>query len=119
MEKVPDKETHLEQYQHNKDFLENGISDTNKFADWAVTVTFYCAVHIVEAALANINIHSDNHCDRGKKIKNLNCPRLKTYYKDLYSRSITSRYNCIIQTSKDIEGAMKDLKEIQKAVGIK
>lgn len=51
---MPSKETHLEQYQHNRDFLEHGISDTNKFADWAVTVTFYCAVHIVEAALANI-----------------------------------------------------------------
>ncbi len=116
---MPNKETHLEQYQHNKDFLENGISDKNKFADWAVTVTFYCAVHIVEAALANINIHSKNHNDRGKKIENLRCPRLKTYYKDLYSRSITSRYNCILQTSEDVKYALKDLKAIREMIEIK
>ncbi len=118
MQKVPSKETHLEQYQHNRDFLEHGISDTNKFADWAVTVTFYCAVHIVEAALANMQIHSKNHKDRGEKIKNLRCHKLKIYYKDLYSRSITSRYNCITQTSKDVEYALKDLKAIQAAVRI-
>ena len=119
MHKLPNKETHLEQYQHNKDFLENGISDTNKFADWAVTATFYCAVHIVEAALADMQIHSDNHYERGQKIRKYFCRKLQICYKDLYSRSMTSRYSCITQTSEDVKYALKDLKAIKEAAGIK
>lgn len=42
---------HIEHARHNIKFLENFYNDFS-FNDWAVTVSFYIAVHIVEAAIS-------------------------------------------------------------------
>jgi rRNA maturation protein Rpf1 len=42
---------HIRQAQHNIEFLES-FYESYKFNDWAITVSFYTAIHIVEAAIA-------------------------------------------------------------------
>lgn len=51
---MADKEAHLFQARHNIRFLDelDSHSLSNEFPDWAITVSFYAAVHLVEAAIA-------------------------------------------------------------------
>lgn len=44
---MPNYRDHSDQANHNLDFLRNFYKDF-KFNDWAITVSFYAAVHIVE-----------------------------------------------------------------------
>ena len=63
--------------------------------DWSVTVLFYAALHLVEAALAPV--HSTNHADRNPNIQHdphLNAIYL--YYRELYRRSLDARYDCVV-----------------------
>jgi hypothetical protein len=63
--------------------------------DWAVTVLFYAALHLVEATLAP-SVHSPNHNARHQTV-HLD-PRLRPiycHYCELYYRSLDARYDCI------------------------
>ena len=48
---MPSFDQHIRQAQHNIEFLES-FYPTYKFNDWAITVSFYTAVHIIEAVIA-------------------------------------------------------------------
>jgi len=48
---MPSFDQHFRQAQHNVEFLES-FYETYKFNDWAITVSFYTAVHIIEAVIA-------------------------------------------------------------------
>lgn len=58
-------EAHLTQYEHNRALLPVLPASHN---DWIATVTFYCAVHLVDAALAAHNIHPKNHEHRNNSL---------------------------------------------------
>lgn len=48
---MPSFDQHIKQAQHNIEFLIS-FYKTYKFNDWAITVSFYTAVHIIEAIIA-------------------------------------------------------------------
>ena len=68
---MPAQAQHLEQARANRAFaerlLELGPSDPT-FRQWAVTAAFYCAVHCVEAYLARLGRHSQDHEHRRQLI---------------------------------------------------
>ena len=107
---------HIEQYSHNKSFLDNGFTDKNQYSDWAVTVTFYCGVHLVEAMLAKFGRNSEDHSDRRDNLKIIPTRNdFQDEYLDLYNLSRQARYDCINIGREQIFSAQSDLDAIHTA----
>jgi hypothetical protein len=114
---MPDYQTHYEKYNHNKDFVSFGISNSkNLFSDWKVTATFYACIHLIEAILyKQYQEDSNNHDDRFTKMSGrkefLNC--LKNYG-CLKTLAWTSRYSGIIAIDEqDAKKAWEYLEDIE------
>lgn len=104
---------HIDQYRHNKAFLDNGIRDKNEFSDWAVTVTFYCGIHLIEAMLARTGHNPKNHSERRDMLKYIpNRNDFQDEYLDLYNLSRQARYDCITIGKDQIFAAQVDLDAI-------
>ncbi len=54
---MPSEEAHARQARHNRDYLETFDLKTTPFLDWAVTVTFYTALHAIERYFARKGLH--------------------------------------------------------------
>lgn len=83
--------SHLQQWKHNRDFLPTVSSS---YTDWIVTVTFYTALHAVDALLAADKVaRIIDHTSRNDVLMNTN-RYLKIWhlYSPLYSLSRTVRY---------------------------
>lgn len=61
---MPFENVHRRQAEHNKRFLDWLNLDVTPYLDWAVTVMFYTALHLVEWLLATKGYHSDSHENR-------------------------------------------------------
>ena len=72
-------EEHLHQAKHNFLFLQSINKNTSNSTDWQVTVCFYTALHLINAYLANSNLHYRTHGD----VKNAINP-----YRDLSSTKL-------------------------------
>jgi hypothetical protein len=96
---MPDKDEHVGQLRHNYAFLTESQAKCNistTFPDWFFTIRFYICVHIVEAILATVNVHSDNHDDRHVKIARLRNQfrdDFEKHYRDMYNTSVRARYS--------------------------
>lgn len=107
---------HLDQYEHNKNFLNKGIKDPDKYSDWTVTVTFYCGVHLIEAMLAKVGYDSRDHSDRRVNLKQIpNVNDFQDEYLHLYSLSRQARYDCTKVGCDDLLDAQIDLDAIHSA----
>jgi hypothetical protein len=90
---VPSRSEHLAKAESNQRLaiaFQNG-----PHVDWSVTVLFYAAWHLVEAALAPV--HSTSHADRNQNIQRH--PHLNAIYpycRELYRRSLDARYDCVV-----------------------
>jgi len=88
---------HLTQVRHNIDILNSFCSGavpypTTVYPDWAVTVAFYTAVHLVEARLAQYHTHSTNHAQRDNEIRRRFRPIWHNYNR-LQNNSRGARYD--------------------------
>lgn len=84
---------HGEHSQHNIDFLASFLLKHSN--DWAVTVMFYIAVHVMEAVLGKENIHCQNHQTRKNELEKLDVDGLKDalrLYRNLERKAHDSRY---------------------------
>lgn len=113
---MPNDSRHITQAQHNIVFLESFYKSYN-FNDWSVTVSFYIAVHIIEAIIfitKKLNIgdksyslkHSDqllnlpeaaagkvtNYHEARNLIVAQNFSAIAGWFKILYNESKTARY---------------------------
>ena len=94
---MPSKEAHLSaarENQHALDYLCERIQD---FPAWATTVTFYKALHVVEALFAadgaGVGGHTDEHKERNRLLKTT--PRyhqIWKFYRLLFQASLIARY---------------------------
>lgn len=94
--KVPTAPEHRKKYQDNKEML-NTLFDMNISAhrNWIVTMSFYMALHIIEAKLHKENgIHSHDHKERDRLIDEtgLFSNKVRQKYKQLESYSKIARY---------------------------
>jgi len=89
---------HVEQSQHNEDFLQKILAHFPNYTDWIITITFYIAVHRVQAALLkDYNLYPDRHehpnmrRSRNKLVQILYPAYWPSYY-ILYHESRKARY---------------------------
>lgn len=93
---LPVRPDHLSKARNNEKLLINEMSSSSyvSYLDWVVTVTFYTALHYVDACLARYAIHPTTH--RGRNGRNSEVSRrLRTVsvkYLILYNKSRYARY---------------------------
>lgn len=105
---MPDKAQHINQAQHNEAFYQT--IDRTVYNDWAVTATFYAALHYVDAFLAQTaGIHPGAHDVRDPRVQRVAQLRpLWNYYHRLKNRSRNARYNVIRFTDDEVRRAYND-----------
>lgn len=92
---MPSQSIHLAQVHHNLTFLRSfydAATKTTPYPDWAVTVAFYTALHAIEAALAQQQLHSGSHMERRRFVRQM-FPHLWTLYYRLDVFSHRARYD--------------------------
>ena len=84
-------ERHLIQWQHNRKFL---ATIDPRYPDWTLTVTFYAALHAINAVLVSDGLTNVvNHESRNRTLRNTNrYQKLHQHYQPLYILSRTVRY---------------------------
>ena len=71
-------------------YLSQRIDD---FPQWATTVAFYTALHVIEAVFAHDNRHTDDHAQRNRLLKsNQRYKHLWQHYRPLWNDSLIARY---------------------------
>src|SRR5205823_5242438 len=90
---MPSAQQHEDQRDHNKRLLAEPVLAGTAYLDWQVTVTFYAAVHHVEAALALRGVYPMSHKERRDAVRRNWRTVFKTY-DTLYQRSCWARYEC-------------------------
>ncbi len=60
---MPGSQDHIKQALHNLSFLEKVNKSLPDYYDWQVTVSFYCALHLVNAHLSHFNLQYRKHKD--------------------------------------------------------
>lgn len=111
---MPSTRAHLKQATHNEKLLnEIDLVDTG-FIDWAVTISFYTALHFIEAHLGSRRIHSSFHPDRDKNVTT-HLPGIYDEYFDLKNDSIEARYKMHKFSKEDFVDNIKPNLETIKA----
>lgn len=90
---MPSENVHRRQAEHNRQFLDWLDLDVTPYLDWAVTVMFYTALHLVEWLLATKGYHSDSHENRHQAMGRVSELRpIYPDYRELETQSHRSRY---------------------------
>lgn len=106
---MPNKAEHINQAQHNEAFYQT--IDRAAYSDWAVTVTFYAALHYVDAFLATQagGIHPGSHGVRDPLVQRVAQLRpLWNHYHRLKNRSRNARYNATRFTNEEVKRVFDD-----------
>ncbi len=94
---MPNESEHIQLALHNIEVI-HYLLDKPKFSDWTATVTFYTALHIVEAVFFHDTKnthrrHGHNHEEREKILKGTRSyQNLYIHYRPLQSASVVARY---------------------------
>ena len=91
---MPSLIEHETQYRHNLEFVQTFYPST-KYLDWAITLYFYAAVHLIEAMYAQIGVHNKGHVVRNQRIAS-DHSGIAVEYMQLYLESRRVRYDCWI-----------------------
>ena len=87
---MPDSAAHLEKAAANERFLTRVVEDRLS-AEWAVTVLFYQAVHLVEAWFGARGVHHRSHVRRNQAVAK-DLPEIVASYRKLHDLSRAARY---------------------------
>jgi hypothetical protein len=83
---------HTDQADHNKDLLHQLLNHMQQFSDWIVTVSFYFAVHRVDAVLkGKFKQYPSSHKERNTLVRKY-LPQISPDYEAIYSVSVRARY---------------------------
>jgi hypothetical protein len=113
---IPGPDLRLNQYRVNKISFSavNGL--TKRPNDWAVTITFYAALHLIEKYLTiKYGKHKRKHEDRKRLVveEEVFGEEVADAYLALFNDCITARYHCIPITDKQVTDAVKYLNIIE------
>lgn len=91
--------------------------NSSKYLEWAVTIIFYAALHLIEMELAKSNQHCKSHDSRNKCIAiTTNFKPIRSQYQTLYMQSIKARYEFKKFSSQRVEELKILLGEIEKCL---
>lgn len=64
------KQEHIQKAQHNEDFSDcvGTLGASPQYHDWEAIAIFYSALHLVDAKLADQNVHPANHSERAREV---------------------------------------------------
>ena len=114
---MPSAEKHERQYKANKELLMSPVfnADTTKYRDWLITISFYCALHLVEKKLYELlGMDTKEHKVRNKLIIRASCfTNIATQYSLLYNESLRARYKCHSFSEEDVYLVLSSLKDIE------
>lgn len=111
---------HLDKARHNADFLALIPLADDQYADWAIVVLFYRALHLLSAALHALQrTHGNNHSARGAAVQQSFPGPISISYDRLYSRSRLVRYDQVSSALTDYQQLLANdfspiLSEVQK-----
>jgi len=91
---MPGQRAHLAQANRNLRILEQFNFTTCDYLDWLVVIAFYTALHWVDAFLATLGLHPDNHRARNFEVRT-HLPAIHAHYMRLYLVSRDARYGAI------------------------
>lgn len=113
---MPGTKEHMDKYNENKRLLETNLNvEACDFYNWVVTVSFYAALHLVEAKLAEDGVHSSDHFARGNNVERFSRFRnIRSIYKTLYDKSRVARYDGTFMDKKKGKFAVECLEKIEK-----
>jgi hypothetical protein len=105
---------HRQQAQHNAELL--ATFDHARFPDWAATVAFYQAVHLIEMLFAHDGrTPSGSHKTRNQILKR-HYPDLWKEYRPLYAFSRTARYWCMKVNDTHVAYVLRRLRRVEHIV---
>ena len=93
---MPHRKAHIDQARSNALFLSTLDPRTTQHPDWAITIAFYTAVHLVDACLDGHSIHPNSHTERRDAVA-MHLGLIRAHYVALYSesrRTSTKLWNC-------------------------
>lgn len=97
---MPTSKEHREKAEHNEFFV-SGLD--NPFWDWAVTGTFYEALHYVDGFLITKGVDAPRHSERNSIVeKDATLGQIWPEYSQLYNDSKMARYECHEFTQEDV-----------------
>jgi hypothetical protein len=89
---VPARQQHLANAERNQRL--SIALQAGPHVEWAVTIMFYAALHLIEATLAP-SAHSSNHNARNQTVQfDARFHPIYRHYRELYRRSLDARYEC-------------------------
>ena len=97
---MPSTQKHLSQVAENEAFLASAFSPSDQ-PRWRVVVSFYVAVHLLDAFLARVSCPDPR--DHSQRFDMLRCllrtkivpPSVYDAYCEMYDASVDARYRCI------------------------
>ena len=99
---------HLDKARHNLAFLNTVDVAQGAFADWAIVVLFYRALHLVSAVVhAKGQNHGKNHKERQRVVDSIFSHAASESYERLYSRSRELRYEEVWTTAGDFNRLLR------------
>src|SRR5687767_12154395 len=104
---------HLRQAEHNQQLLD--VIDSNRFPDWATTVAFYKAVHLVQAMFQMTGDSCGSHVMRNGVLR-AKFPEVWKMYQPLYSFSRLARYWCMKVKPDHVGYILRRLAKLESAV---
>ena len=115
------KEQHLQKAQHNEAYLATFDLSHSPFLDWAVTATFYSALHYLRALMARYNYTNisgygdmDKAFDRMAVLKR--AADVHDSYRQLKDDSRSARYDMWKPTGADVADLREEMEKIRDFV---
>jgi hypothetical protein len=104
---------HQAQADHNLEFFHT--IDSSSYPDWATTVAFYRAVHLVEKLLRTRGQSSGSHTKRNNLLKT-EYLSVWRHYKALYSFSRLARYWCMEVKPEHVQFVARKLQKVESEI---
>lgn len=115
---MPTKDEHVAKATGNEAFINKIPTDSQAGIDWTLVVTFYVAVHYVEAYLdKQWGVHVRSHTTRDKYFaREASLKKIFAQYGHLKFFGYNARYEVSAFTPQDITDAAKYLTEIKAQI---
>ena len=113
---MPRQDKHLRKARGNEAFLHH-LLEGKCYLDWAVTGTFYAALHYIHSYLAlTQDFHPDNYLTMEQSIRRVGKLRpILRQYRWLKDSSQTARYQCrhfkFTEVEAMVQGELRDIRE--------
>lgn len=110
---------HLQKADRNRDFvIKYLLNHVKEYPDWVSVVTFYSALHYVDALFAKQGLHREHHLERNRDVSLL-MSEIENEFLNLYDLGRISRYESISEmpsAAEASEAANTDLPRIEEFV---